>query len=257
MYFLSFSNPAVDELIRSRPEISVDVVVTDGEMIGRKALIKGVTDDTSIVEFIRKVGESFNLKNSIVSFYFPLHITVIASIRDSIECYGDTNNLSIYSLCVGGNKSVSMIVHNVDEMIFDINMKVNNEYDVKVKDIKGSECIKIFIEKIREECYGLGIIDYLKIGDVFYKPNQTVSDIIPISKIYDIACNINSPKQFLYLKVSLIPINFMNLAINVDSVVGGKFTMLVDKEMTLDDFKNYVQMKTGFHESEQRVIFKG
>lgn len=176
----------------------MNIVVAYGAMAGRNALIRGITDDTTIEELIKKSGESFDLKNALISLYFPLYITVKASIRDVIECYGDVNNLSVYSLCFGGNKSVTMVVRFLDEMKFDINMKVQKLFNITLEDIKGSDSISDLIIKIKEKTGMKDNFDCLKIKGVLFNKEKKVSDIIPKDKIPEIICNIDEPKQSFY-----------------------------------------------------------
>lgn len=93
----------------------------------KKGLIEGVTDDTTLGMFIEKIKDIFNLMNCILFFDFPLRVHVRASIRDSILYFSDYEEFSVYSSCSSLKKYVSVEVHYLDEMIFDLTMKVNNE----------------------------------------------------------------------------------------------------------------------------------
>lgn len=81
----------------------MNVVITMGPLAGKSILIKDITDDTFVEEFIKKIRDGFNLKNAIISLYFPTDFTIKAYIYSSIYYRCENNDLSIYSLCCEGN----------------------------------------------------------------------------------------------------------------------------------------------------------
>lgn len=130
----------------------MNVVITLEPLARKSILIKDVTNDASIEEFIKKIRDEFNLQNLIISLYFPTAFTIRAYIGSDTYYKCENNNPSIYLLCIEGNKSVGMtIINSFEEISFNINMKVIAIFDITLRNVKGSETVAYLIEIIKKE----------------------------------------------------------------------------------------------------------
>lgn len=158
-----------------------------GPLAGKSILIKDITDDTSFEEFIEKVRDGFNLKNLIISLYFPTDFIIIASLCNSVYYKSENNNLSIYSLCCEGNKSIGMIIiTSLEEASFNIKINVNNEHNIILNNVKGSVSVDNLIEMIKKETNMKNDYNYVKVEGRPYDKKKNIVDIISDNNIEDI-----------------------------------------------------------------------
>lgn len=255
-YYLSLKNTEVDKSIRFRPEVSVNVVVTNGAMAGKKVVIKGITDDISNRGFIKSVTDAFNIKNVYVTFFFPLNAIISAGVFDSIQYYSSIDSLSIYSLCLAGNKSVSMIFRYPDEMCYNVIIKFQDGPSEMLINVKGSETVSDLMNRVKKEKGIKEEYKYLFVNSEQSNFDKKISDLIPDTGIDTIRNNaFRSENDLLRLYFAKDKSNGMQIFIK--KFTGKIITIYILKDALVEDVKAAICKIEGIPANEQRLIFAG